>query len=143
LDNTEGWEPKIDELIIEEFIRELRKFSQSYSEIIAAAFSEKKNILFSTSSWDLNPQIKRFISNWKSYMFISHGSIHISGIKYSIFQLERDRIVALALSGYGQYFLAINSKFKYFLFLNILTPHLDLTDPIFNNLLKLWNKFFS
>ncbi|MFW9828269.1 MAG: hypothetical protein ACFFEY_11810 [Candidatus Thorarchaeota archaeon] len=66
--------------------------------IIAATVIRNKQILYTTDNWDISGDVDRVISSWigQNAQFIM-----VSGVKYSILQMESERLVAISLKGEG------------------------------------------
>lgn len=66
--------------------------------IIAAAVVEGKNIIYSTDNWDISSDIDRLVSAWVTQ---NAQFVMVSGVKYSILQMEAERMVATSYKGEG------------------------------------------
>jgi hypothetical protein len=82
---------------------------QSDPNIIAAAVVKDKQIIYSTDNWDISGDIDRVISSWigQNAQFIM-----VSGVKYSILQMEAERLVAISLKGEGSICAAKDDEHK-------------------------------
>lgn len=122
---------------IERYIKEIHKLFKINSKIIAAAFSEKENILYSTDNWNIKPDIKNIISNWRTE---KNQFIIISGTKYSILQLGPDRLIAFSKGLQGCIVAASNNIYYLFLYVSpggdVTSTAID-TQKTFGNLMKL------
>jgi len=75
----------------------------SNPNIIAAAVIKGTQIIYTTDNWDISGDVDRFLSSWigQNAQFIM-----ISGVKYSILQMEAERLVAMSYKG-GENIVAI------------------------------------
>ncbi|MFX0003632.1 MAG: hypothetical protein ACFE9C_13035 [Candidatus Hodarchaeota archaeon] len=71
---------------------------QSDPNIIAAAVIKNKQVLYTTDNWDISGDVDRVLSSWVSQ---NAQFIMVSGVKYSILQMEPERLVAISLKGEG------------------------------------------
>ncbi len=71
---------------------------QSDPHIIAAVVLKGKEIIYTTDNWDISADVDRVISSW---MGQNAQFIMVSGVKYSVFQIEAERLVAKSLKGEG------------------------------------------
>ncbi|MFX1574641.1 MAG: hypothetical protein ACFFB0_18035 [Promethearchaeota archaeon] len=82
---------------------------QSDPNIIAATVVKGKEIIYTTDNWDISGDIDRVISSWigQNAQFIM-----VSGVKYSILQMEAERLVAISLKGEGSICAAKDEEHK-------------------------------
>ena len=71
---------------------------QNDPHIIAAAVLKGKEIIYTTDNWDISADVDRVVSSW-----IGQGAqfIMVSGVKYSVLQMEAERLVAMSYKGEG------------------------------------------
>ena len=71
---------------------------QNEPHIIAAAVLKGKEIIYTTDNWDISADVDRVVSSWigQNAQFIM-----VSGVKYSILQMEGERLVAMSFKGDG------------------------------------------
>ncbi|MHA2181523.1 MAG: hypothetical protein ACXAAH_08885 [Promethearchaeota archaeon] len=82
---------------------------QTDPHIIAAAVLKGKEIIYTTDNWDISADKDRVISSW---MGQNAQFIMVSGVKYSVFQIESERLVAQSIKGEGSIIGAKNDEFK-------------------------------
>ncbi|MFX1380035.1 MAG: hypothetical protein ACFFA4_13175 [Promethearchaeota archaeon] len=82
---------------------------QADPNIIAAAVIKGKDIVYTTDNWDISGDVDRLISSWigQNAQFII-----VSGVKYSILQMETERLVAISLKGEGSICAAKDEEHK-------------------------------
>jgi hypothetical protein len=82
---------------------------QSDPNIIAAAVIKDKQIIYTTDNWDISGDVDRVLSSWigQNAQFIM-----VSGVKYSILQMEAERLVAISLKGEGSICAAKDEEHK-------------------------------
>jgi hypothetical protein len=82
---------------------------QSDPNIIAAAVIKGKQVIYSTDNWDISGDVDRLVSSWigQNAQFIM-----VSGVKYSILQMETERLVAISLKGEGSICAAKDDEHK-------------------------------
>ena len=82
---------------------------QSDPNIIAATVIKGKDIIYSTDNWDISGDVDRVVSSWigQNAQFIM-----VSGVKYSILQMETERLVAISLKGEGSICAAKDEEHK-------------------------------
>ena len=82
---------------------------QSDPNIIAAAVIKGKEIIYTTDNWDISGDVDRLVSSWigQNAQFIM-----VSGVKYSILQMEVERLVAISLKGEGSICAAKDEEHK-------------------------------
>ncbi len=85
------------------------------NEIIAGAVIKDSRIIYTTDNWDISGDIDRVVSSWidQDAQFIM-----ISGVKYSILQMEAERLVAISLKGEGSIVAAKDDDYIIILQLN-------------------------
>jgi hypothetical protein len=82
---------------------------QSDPNIIAAAVIKGKEIVYTTDNWDISGDVDRVISSW---MGQNAQFIMVSGVKYSMLQMETERLVAISLKGEGSICAAKDDEHK-------------------------------
>ncbi|MFX0000871.1 MAG: hypothetical protein ACFE9Q_11735 [Candidatus Hodarchaeota archaeon] len=82
---------------------------QSDPNIIAAAVIKGKDIIYTTDNWDISGDVDRVISSWVGQ---NAQFIMVSGVKYSILQMETERLVAISLKGEGSICAAKDEEHK-------------------------------
>ncbi|MFW9901170.1 MAG: hypothetical protein ACFFDY_07780 [Candidatus Thorarchaeota archaeon] len=82
---------------------------QADPNIIAAAVIQGKQIIYTTDNWDISGDIDRVVSSWVGQ---NAQFIMISGVKYSILQMEPERLVAISLKGEGSICAAKDEEHK-------------------------------
>ena len=82
---------------------------QADPNIIAAAVIKGKQVIYTTDNWDISGDVDRVISSWigQNAQFIM-----VSGVKYSILQMESERLVAISLKGEGSICAAKDDEHK-------------------------------
>lgn len=67
-------------------------------DIIAGAVIKGRQITYTTDNWDISGDVDNLLSSW-----FGHNTqfIMLSGVKYSILQMESERLVAISLKGEG------------------------------------------
>ncbi|MFX1308473.1 MAG: hypothetical protein ACFFB6_10840 [Promethearchaeota archaeon] len=82
---------------------------QADPNIIAAAVIKGKEIIYTTDNWDISGDVDRVVSSWigQNAQFIM-----VSGVKYSILQMESERLVAISLKGEGSICAAKDEEHK-------------------------------
>ncbi|MFX1504329.1 MAG: hypothetical protein ACFFDH_25440 [Promethearchaeota archaeon] len=88
---------------------------QSDPHIIAAVVIKGKEIIYSTDNWDISADVDRLISSWigQNAQFIM-----VSGVKYSILQMETERMVAMSYKGDGSIVAAKDDEHKLIAYLD-------------------------
>ncbi|MFW9773125.1 MAG: hypothetical protein ACFFEO_13300, partial [Candidatus Thorarchaeota archaeon] len=66
---------------------------QTDPHIIAAAVIRGKEIVYTTDNWDISADVDRVVSSW---MGQNAQFIMVSGVKYSVLQIEAERLVAMS-----------------------------------------------
>jgi len=82
---------------------------QSDPNIIAAAVIKGKNIIYTTDNWDISGDVDRVVSSWTGQ---NAQFIIVSGVKYSVLQMETERLVAISLKGEGSICAAKDEEHK-------------------------------
>ncbi len=82
---------------------------QSDPNIIAAAVIKGKEIIYTTDNWDISGDVDRVVSSW---MGQNAQFIMVSGVKYSMLQMESERLVAISLKGEGSICAAKDDEHK-------------------------------
>jgi hypothetical protein len=82
---------------------------QADPSIIAGAVLKGKEIIYSTDNWDISADVGRIVSSW-----IGQNARHImvSGVKYSMLQMEAERMVAMSYKGEGSIVAAKDDEHK-------------------------------
>jgi hypothetical protein len=82
---------------------------QNDPHIIAAAVLKGKEIIYSTDNWDISADVDRVVSSWigQNAQFIM-----VSGVKYSVLQIEAERLVAMSYKGEGYIVAAKDDEHK-------------------------------
>ena len=82
---------------------------QSDPSIIAAAVLKGKEILYTTDNWDISADVDRIVSSWIGQ---NARFIIVSGVKYSMLQMEAERMVAMSMKGEGSIVAAKDDEHK-------------------------------
>jgi hypothetical protein len=82
---------------------------QTDPHIIAACVLKGKEIIYTTDNWDISADIDRVISSW---MGQNATFIMVSGVKYSVFQIESERLFAQSIKGEGSIIGAKDDEHK-------------------------------
>ncbi|MFX1280342.1 MAG: hypothetical protein ACFFA3_13080 [Promethearchaeota archaeon] len=82
---------------------------QADPNIIAAAVVRGRDLVYTTDNWDISGDISRIISSWTGQ---NAQFIMVSGVKYSILQMESERLVAISLKGEGSICAAKDDEHK-------------------------------
>ncbi|MHA1933116.1 MAG: hypothetical protein ACW96X_11270 [Promethearchaeota archaeon] len=82
---------------------------QTDPHIIAGAVLKGKEIIYTTDNWDISADKDRVISSW---MGQNATFIMVSGVKYSVFQIETERLFAQSIKGEGSIIGAKNDEYK-------------------------------
>ncbi len=82
---------------------------QEDPSIIAAVVVKGKEIIYTTDNWDISADVGRVVSSW-----IGQNARHImvTGVKYSILQMEAERFVAMSYKGEGSIVAAKDDEHK-------------------------------
>ncbi len=82
---------------------------QNDPNIIAGAVLKGKEIIYSTDNWDISADVGRVVSSW-----VGQGArfIMVSGVKYSVLQMEAERLVAMSYKGEGSIVAAKDDEHK-------------------------------
>jgi len=88
---------------------------QNDPHVIAAAVVKGKEIIYTTDNWDISADIGRIVSSWigQSAQFIM-----VSGVKYSVLQMEAERLVAMSYKGDGSIVAAKDDEHKLIVYLD-------------------------
>ena len=88
---------------------------QADPHIIAAAVIKGKDIIYTTDNWDISADVDRVVSSWigQNAQFIM-----ISGVKYSVLQIEAERLVAMSYKGDGSIVAAKDDEHKLIAYLD-------------------------
>ena len=82
---------------------------QADPNILAAAVIKGKEVIYTTDNWDISGDIDRVVSSWVGQ---NAPFIMVSGVKYSILQMETERLVAISLKGEGSICAAKDEEHK-------------------------------
>ena len=82
---------------------------QSDPNIIAAAVIKGKDLIYTTDNWDISGDVSRIVSSWAGQ---NAQFIMVSGVKYSMLQMEAERMVAISLKGEGSICAAKDDEHK-------------------------------
>ncbi len=82
---------------------------QSDPNIIAAAVIKGKEIIYTTDNWDISGDVDIVVSSWVGQ---NAKFIMVSGVKYSVLQIEAERLVAISLKGEGSICAAKDEEHK-------------------------------
>jgi hypothetical protein len=82
---------------------------QADPNIIAAAVIKGRDLVYTTDNWDISGDISRIVSSWTGQ---NAQFIMVSGVKYSILQMESERLVAISLKGEGSICAAKDDEHK-------------------------------
>lgn len=88
---------------------------QADPHVIAAAVVRGKEIIYSTDNWDISVDMDRLISSW---MGQNAQFIMLSGVKYSVLQMEAERLVAMSYRGEGSIVAAKDDEHKLIAYLD-------------------------
>ena len=88
---------------------------QSDPHIIAGAVLKGKEIIYTTDNWDISADVSRIVSSW---MGQNAQFIMVSGVKYSVLQMESERLVAMSYKGEGSIVAAKDDEHKLFIYLD-------------------------
>ncbi len=88
---------------------------QNDPHVIAAAVVKGKEIIYTTDNWDISADIGRIVSSWigQSAQFIM-----VSGVKYSVLQMEAERLVAMSYKGEGAIVASKDDEHKLIVYLD-------------------------
>ena len=89
--------------------------SQEDPHLIAAAVLKGKEIIYTTDNWDISGDIGIILSSW---MGQSAQFIMVSGVKYSVLQMEQERLMATSYKGDGSIVGAKNDEYKIIAYLD-------------------------
>ncbi len=82
---------------------------QADPSIIAGAVLKGKEIIYSTDNWDISADVGRIVSSWIGQ---NARFIMVSGVKYSMLQMEAERMVAMSYKGEGSIVAAKDDEHK-------------------------------
>jgi hypothetical protein len=82
---------------------------QADPNIIAAAVIKGRDLVYTTDNWDISGDVSRIISSWTGQ---NAQFIMVSGVKYSMLQMETERMVAISLKGEGSICAAKDDEHK-------------------------------
>ncbi|MHA2392953.1 MAG: hypothetical protein ACXAEX_13490 [Promethearchaeota archaeon] len=88
---------------------------QADPHIIAAAVIKGKEIVYTTDNWDISADVDRVVSSW---MGQNAQFIMLSGVKYSVLQIEAERLVAMSYKGEGSIVAAKDDEHKLIAYLD-------------------------
>ncbi|MFW9783858.1 MAG: hypothetical protein ACFFFB_16350 [Candidatus Heimdallarchaeota archaeon] len=88
---------------------------QTDPHIIAAAVIRGKEIVYTTDNWDISADVDRVVSSW---MGQNAQFIMVSGVKYSVLQIEAERLVAMSYKGEGSIVAAKDDENKLIAYLD-------------------------
>ncbi|MFX1365123.1 MAG: hypothetical protein ACFFCE_17845 [Promethearchaeota archaeon] len=88
---------------------------QADPHIIAVAVIKGKEIIYSTDNWDISADVDRVISSWVGQ---NAQFIMVSGVKYSVLQMEAERLVAMSYKGDGSIVAAKDNEHKLIAYLD-------------------------
>ncbi|MFX1325307.1 MAG: hypothetical protein ACFE8N_10135 [Promethearchaeota archaeon] len=88
---------------------------QNDPHIIAAAVIKGKEIVYTTDNWDISPDVDRMVSSWVGQ---NAQFIMVSGVKYSVLQIEAERLVAMSYKGEGSIVAAKDDEHKLIAYLD-------------------------
>ncbi|MFW9895549.1 MAG: hypothetical protein ACFFD7_07080 [Candidatus Thorarchaeota archaeon] len=88
---------------------------QADPHIIAAAVIKGKEIIYTTDNWDISADVDRVISSWVGQ---NAQFIMVSGVKYSMLQMEPERLVAMSYKGEGYIVAAKDDEHKLIAYLD-------------------------
>ncbi len=82
---------------------------QDDPNIIAAAVLKGKEIIYTTDNWDISADVGKVVSSWIGQ---NARFIMVTGVKYSILQMEAERFVAMSYKGEGSIVAAKDDEHK-------------------------------
>ena len=82
---------------------------QEDPNIIAAAVLKGKEIIYTTDNWDISADVSKVVSSWIGQ---NARFIMVTGVKYSILQMEAERFVAMSYKGEGSIVAAKDDENK-------------------------------
>ncbi|MFX1501725.1 MAG: hypothetical protein ACFFDH_12235 [Promethearchaeota archaeon] len=88
---------------------------QNDPHIIAAAVIKGREIIYTTDNWDISADVDRVVSSWTGQ---NAQFIMISGVKYSVLQIEAERLVAMSYKGEGSIVAAKDDEHKLIAYLD-------------------------
>jgi len=82
---------------------------QGDPSIIAGAVIVGKEIIYTTDNWDISADVDGIVSSWIGQ---NARFIMVTGVKYSILQMEAERLVAMSMKGEGSIVAAKDDEHK-------------------------------
>ena len=82
---------------------------QGDPSIIAGAVIVGKEIIYTTDNWDISADVDIIVSSWIGQ---NARFIMVTGVKYSILQMEAERLVAMSMKGEGSIVAAKDDEHK-------------------------------
>lgn len=82
---------------------------QGDPNIIAVTVLKGKEIIYQTDNWDISSDVGRVVSSWVGQ---NAQFVMISGVKYSMLQCEKERMVATSIRGEGHIVAAKDDEHK-------------------------------
>ena len=93
----------------------INNLMQNDPHIIAGAVLKGSEIVYSTDNWDISADIGRISSSWMSQ---NAQFIMVSGVKYSVLQMESERLVAMSYKGEGSIVASKDDVHKLIIYLD-------------------------
>ncbi|KKN20039.1 hypothetical protein LCGC14_0939560, partial [marine sediment metagenome] len=93
----------------------INSLMQNDPHIIAGAVLKGSEIVYSTDNWDISADIGRISSSWMSQ---NAQFIMVSGVKYSVLQMESERLVAMSYKGEGSIVASKDDVHKLIIYLD-------------------------
>ncbi|MFW9824581.1 MAG: hypothetical protein ACFFE4_16680 [Candidatus Thorarchaeota archaeon] len=88
---------------------------QADPHIIAVAVLKGKEIIYTTDNWDISADVDRVVSSWTGQ---NAQFIMVTGVKYSVLQIEPERLVAMSYKGEGYIVAAKDDEHKLIAYLD-------------------------
>ena len=82
---------------------------QADPSIIAGAVLVGKEIIYTTDNWDISADVDIIVSSWIGQ---NARFIMVTGVKYSILQMEAERLIAMSMKGEGSIVAAKDDEHK-------------------------------
>jgi hypothetical protein len=82
---------------------------QGDPSIIAGAVIVGKEIIYTTDNWDISADVDGIVSSWIGQ---NARFIMVTGVKYSILQMEAERLIAMSMKGEGSIVAAKDDEHK-------------------------------
>ncbi|MFX0036454.1 MAG: zinc ribbon domain-containing protein [Candidatus Hermodarchaeota archaeon] len=100
-------------------------------EIIAGAIIKDRRIIYTTDNWDISGDVDSLLSSWfgQNAQFIT-----ISGVKYTILQMEAERLVAMSYSGVES--IVATKDDEYIIILRVITKKLSSVGKKIKSIMK-------